>query len=80
MQCMLDIVSEFARNWRLDFVNDAAPERTKSHVIIVNPQLLSEIPTWYLSGQQLVSTSSTEHLGVCFDENMSTSPHIDYTV
>ena len=71
---LLLIVEEFASMWRLDFVN-MNPTKTKSHCIVFGAEYLSEIPVWYLSGQQLSVRSVTEHLGVVISSDLSGSQH-----
>ena len=76
---LLDLVSDFARNWRLDFIH-SDPERTKSHCIVFGGELLAHSPTWMLSGQQLLTRSQTQHLGVMMDSRLTAACHVDQRV
>ena len=76
---MLQIVEEFAAFWRVDFVH-AEPAKNKSHCLVFGAELLSEIPVWYLSGQQLDVRSVTEHLGVVVSADLRGSHHAQYRI
>ena len=76
---LLQIVEEFAAFWRVDFVH-AEPAKTKSHCLVFGAELLSEIPVWYLSGQQLDVRSVTEHLGVVVSADLRGSHHAQYRI
>ena len=72
---LLGIVENFADFWRLEFVHPQ-PARTKSHCIVFGADLLSSIPAWHLSGQQLAVRAVTEHLGVVLSADLSGSHHV----
>ena len=72
---MLELVSDFAQRWRLDFVHPE-PDRTKSHCFIFGRELLAEEPRWSLSDQRLSNRHQSEHLGVVLDEGLSAAPHV----
>ena len=76
---LLRIVQDFAAFWRLDFVHPN-PTKTKSHCIVFGANLLSELPVWHLSGQQLAVRSVTEHLGVVISADLSGSQHIQHRI
>ena len=81
LSTLLDVVlvSDFARRWRLDFIHPC-PEKTKSHCIIFGGELLSQFPTWVLSGQQLQTRQQSEHLGVVLDSRLTATCHVDQRV
>ena len=70
LSTLLGLVSDFARNWRLDFVHSDSV-RTKSHCIVFGGELLAHSPTWMLSGQQLMTRVQTQHLGVMMDSRLT---------
>ena len=76
---LLHIVQDFAAFWRLDFVH-MEPAKTKSHCIIFGAELLSQLPTWQLSGQQLAVRSVTEHLGIMVSADLDGSHHAQHRI
>ena len=76
---LLKVVENYATFWRLDFVH-TNPTKTKSHCIVFGADLLSELPVWHLSGQQLAVRSVTEHLGVVVPSDTSGSPHVQHRI
>lgn len=79
LSTLLGLVSNFARDWRLEFVNPDS-EKTKSHCVIFGGELLARSPTWILSGQQLQTRSQSEHLGVTLDSRLTAARHVDQRV
>ena len=79
LSTLLGLVSDFARNWRLDFVHSDSV-RTKSHCIVFGGELLAHSPTWMLSGQQLMTRVQTQHLGVMMDSRLTAACHVDQRV
>ena len=76
---LLQTVQDFAVFWRLDFVHTEAA-KTKSHCVVFGADLLSELPTWHLSGQQLAVRSVTEHLGVVVSSDLDGSHHAQHRI
>ena len=76
---LLGLVSEFARRWRLDFVH-VDPGKTKSHCVVFGSELLAREPTWSLSGQQLQTRATSEHLGVVLESRLTATHHVDQRV
>ena len=76
---LLDLVSNFARDWRLDFVHPDS-EKTKSHCVIFGDELLARSPTWMLSGQQLQTRHQSDHLGVTLDSRLTAARHVDQRI
>ena len=79
MQKMLDIVTNFSMNWRIDFVN-LDPLKTKSHCFIFGAGLLAQLPVWHLCGQTLSYREETEHLGVQLRSQLQGSDHVNMRV
>ena len=76
---LLKIVENFAAFCRLDFVHPESA-KTKSHSIVFGAELLSALPVWHLSGQQLGVRSVTEHLGVVMSADLEGSLTMPNTV
>ena len=65
LSILLDLVSGFARKWRLDF----------------GSELLACSPTWSLSGQMLQTRLQLEHLrGTVLDSRVTAASHVDRRV
>ena len=79
LSMLLDLVSGFARKWRLDFVHPD-PDKTKSHCVVFGSELLACSPTWSLSGQMLQARLQLEHLGIVLDSRVSAACHVDRRV
>ena len=79
LSMLLDLVSDFARKWRLDFVHPD-PDKTKSHCVVFGSELLACSPTWSLSGQMLQTRLQLEHLGTVLDSRVSAACHVDRRV
>ena len=73
---LFNLVSDFVRNWRLDFVNPD-PEKTKSHCLVFGGEQLVGSPTWMPSGQQLQTRLQSEYLGVVLDSRLSAVHHVE---
>ena len=76
LSILLDLVSIFARNWRLDFARPN-PEKTKSHCVVFGSELLAQLPTWLLSGQRLQTRLQSEHLGAVLESRLTATRHVD---
>ena len=79
LSTLLNLVGDFARDWRLDFVH-ADPQKTKSHCIIFGGKLIARSPTWTLSDQPLQTLLRSEHLGVTLDSRLTAAVHVDQRV
>lgn len=73
---LLELVSNFAAKWRLQFIHPD-PSKTKSHCIIFRSEIFTCLPSWELSGQQLQVRRSTEHLGSVLDCQFDAKQHIE---
>ena len=76
LQTMLDMVSNFSVNWRLEFVHPN-PSLTKSHCFIFGAELLAMLPVWRLCGQTLAVRRETEHLGVQLRSQLQGADHVN---
>ena len=79
LSMLLDLVSGFARKWRLDFVHPDSG-KTKSHCVVFGSELLACSPTWSLSGQMFQTRLQLEHLGTVLDSRVSAARHVDRRV
>ena len=75
LQKMLDMVTKFSVNWRLEFVH-LNPSMTKSHCFIFGAGLLAQLPVWNMCEQVLAHREQTEHLGVQLHSQLQARDHV----
>ena len=76
LQKMLNIVSNFSVQWRMEFINPN-PTKTKSHCFIFGANLLAQQPEWRLCGQTLACKEQTEHLGIQLSSELGGRGHVN---